>query len=128
METEKKEITSSEQKVNHQKEKIIELCKQNKISIRKLESDLGISNGYIGKVKNGYPYDKVVMIAEYFGVNPSDIAGAELGSSKAFQKAKSIQQAFDERPEMRTLFQLAKDAPVEDIEYVIKKLKSLKEK
>lgn len=50
-------------------EKIQTLCKQRGISIRRLETDLEMSNGYIGKMKSSKPNaEAVVKIAKYFQV------------------------------------------------------------
>lgn len=52
-------------------DKIKDLCKKKKVSITKMEKDLGFSNGYIGKLKDKMPTDRAVMIAEYLGL-PDD--------------------------------------------------------
>lgn len=51
--------------------KIKELCKQNKISVRKLEIDLGFGNNYIARLTDTMPADRAVKVAEYFGL-PAD--------------------------------------------------------
>lgn len=59
-------------------EKIAALCKQKGISIRRLESDLGFSNGYISKMKNSTPNaDAVSKVAWYFQVPAESLENDE---------------------------------------------------
>ena len=52
------------------KDRIKELCKEHKISLNKLESELGFGTGYISKLDKSTPNTKKIeMIAEYFGVS-----------------------------------------------------------
>lgn len=51
-------------------EKIKELCKKKKITISKLEEDLGLSQGSVCKWGNVSPsVDKVKKVADYLKVN-----------------------------------------------------------
>lgn len=58
-------------------ERIDQLCKENKISINKLESILGFSASSIQKLKttNSPSVDKVAKIADYFGVSVDYLIG-----------------------------------------------------
>lgn len=57
-------------------ENIRMLCKQRKVSISKLESDLFLSPGLISRWNKSIPaLDKVMTIAEYFGVSIDDLVG-----------------------------------------------------
>ena len=50
-------------------ERVKAICKERKIPISKLESDLGFSNGYIGQLRKGvFPSDRLAMIANYLEV------------------------------------------------------------
>ena len=52
---------------------IRDLCKKNKISIRKLEVDLGFSAGSASKWDDSSPsFDRVVKICDYFGITLDD--------------------------------------------------------
>ena len=73
-------------------ERVKRICKDRKIPISKLESDLGFSNGYIGQLRKGvFPADRLAKIANYFCVTidylltgekeKSPISG-EIGPSK----------------------------------------------
>ena len=57
-------------------EKIKELCKENKVSVLKLETSLGFGNGTIGKWKKHTPsHDKLKKVADFFGVSVDYILG-----------------------------------------------------
>lgn len=50
-------------------ERVRAICKERKIPISKLESDLGFSNGYVGQLKKGvFPADRLAKIASYLGI------------------------------------------------------------
>lgn len=52
------------------KERIKELCKKNKISVNKLETDLGFGTGYVSKLNKSTPnVKKIKLIADYFHVS-----------------------------------------------------------
>lgn len=52
------------------KERIKELCKANKISVNKLETDLGFGTGYVSKLDKSTPnMSKLSQIADYFNVS-----------------------------------------------------------
>lgn len=50
-------------------ERVKSICKERKIPISKLESDLGFSNGYVGQLRKGvFPADRLAKIANYLKV------------------------------------------------------------
>ena len=50
------------------KERVKDLCKENGISLNKMEQEIGVASGYLSKLDN--PGIKIVIhIAEYFGVD-----------------------------------------------------------
>lgn len=50
-------------------ERVRSICKERKIPISKLESDLDFSNGYVGQLKKGvFPADRLAKIASYLDV------------------------------------------------------------
>lgn len=51
------------------KERIKTLCKENGISVNKLEKTLGFGTGYIAKLENSVPNTaKIQLIADFFNV------------------------------------------------------------
>lgn len=56
------------------KERIQELCKKKKVSMNKVETDLGFGKGYISKLGKSTPnIAKIRQIAEYFQVSVNDL-------------------------------------------------------
>lgn len=69
-------------------ERVKKLCKDRKIPISRLEKELGFANGYISQLRKGvFPSNRLVEIAEYFGVSvdyllgQTDVSGFEGGSA-----------------------------------------------
>ena len=55
---------------------IKELCRENRTSIPRLEKEVGLSNGSIYNWNKSYPsIDKVVKVADYFGVTIDELIG-----------------------------------------------------
>lgn len=51
-------------------ERVKKICKEKKIPLSKLESDLGFGNAYISGLKKGvFPNDRLEKIAEYLNVS-----------------------------------------------------------
>lgn len=58
---------------------IKDLCRENGISIPKLEKEVGLSNGSIYNWNKSYPsIDKVVKVADYFDVSVDRLIGREV--------------------------------------------------
>lgn len=56
------------------KERIQELCKKKKVSMNKVETDLGFGKGYISKLGKSTPnIAKIRQIADYFQVSVNDL-------------------------------------------------------
>lgn len=54
--------------------KVSDLCKQRNISISRLEKELGIGNGTIGRWEKSSPtVEKIKRVADYFGVTVDDL-------------------------------------------------------
>ena len=57
-------------------ELVIQICKERKIPIKKLEQDCGFSNGYIRGLRQGkFPAPRLYKVAEYLKVSPEYLAG-----------------------------------------------------
>lgn len=62
-------------------ERVIKLCKERKIPIKKLEQDCGFSNGYIRNLREGkFPSPRLYKIAEYLNVSPEFLMGVSSNS------------------------------------------------
>ena len=63
---------------------VVTLCNARKISVAKLEREIGLSNGTVGKWKKTSPtIDNVVKVAEFFGVTIDSLVSEELNHSLA---------------------------------------------
>lgn len=59
-------------------EKIVEICKDRKIAISRLEKACGFSNGYIRGLKRGdMPSNKLAKVADFLGVSTEYLSGEE---------------------------------------------------
>ena len=81
------------------KERIQLLCKQNQVSMNKLETDLEFGKGYISKLGKSTPnIAKLQKIADYFGVSLD-----YLSSGKSSESNESVLTKKDERDIQRDL-------------------------
>lgn len=57
--------------------KVAQLCKQRGISIAKLEKEVGIGNGTIGRWEKSSPtVESIKKVADYFGVSVDSLISA----------------------------------------------------
>lgn len=63
-------------------ERLLWLCKINGYSMNKVEKECGLSCGYLKNVKNP-TIDKIVVLADYFGVSIAEIIGEETKKATA---------------------------------------------
>lgn len=67
------------------------LCKKNQVSISKLEADLFLSPGLISRWNKNMPsLDKIVDIADYFGVSIDELAGRSSSPTDNFSSGRFI--------------------------------------
>lgn len=115
-------------------EKIQELCDGRGIAITALEKELGWGRGSIGKLKKGggMSTDRLQALAEYFQVSTDFMLGVpNLGPQNGTgwyineETAKAAQEVFDD-PDLRILFDAARDSRPEDIRMAAEMLRRLK--
>lgn len=104
-------------------EKIKELCKNNGISVFRLEKELGIGNGTIGKWgKNGRApnYAHLKKVADYFRVPVSYLTGEEQkekppaqGGGLSERDARLVEWFRSLPPEKQKALLISQDGPVE---------------
>lgn len=71
-------------------ERVLELCKERKVSVAKLERELGFGNGYIRGLKKGViQLDRLSKIADYFNVSVNYLSGID--------EMPDFNQAFTEK-------------------------------
>lgn len=115
-------------------DKIQELCEKQGIAITALEKELGWGRGSIGKLKKGASTstDRLQALAEYFHVSTDYLLEVQnLGPQNDTgwyinnETAKAAQDVFDD-PDLRILFDAARDSRPEDIRMAAEMLKRLK--
>lgn len=113
-------------------ERIEQLRKNRKISQGNLEKELGFSNGSISKWRNSNPTtERLQKIADYFGVSVDYLmTGEEREGDKYYinEETAEMAQAIFENPDLRVLFDAAKDATSEDLKTTYDMLMALKKK
>lgn len=97
-------------------------CQEKGISTRKLEIDLGFSNGYLNpKRRKKLPYDRAVLIAEYLGINLNRILNLpEETSYQLDPEASKIAREVSDSKELKIIFNNLHKVDKEDIEFVVK--------
>ena len=94
------------------------LCKNNGISLKALEKELGYSNGSLAKAKV-IPSDRILELSRYFHVSMEFLTtGEEKEAGNAYylneETAKAAQEIFENK-ELRALFDATRDADPEDL-------------
>lgn len=115
-------------------DRIRELCRAKGITISMLERELGFSKGYISKIDKHKPsMERMTMIADYLGVDMRNIFADEVPTSGQYggyyedvETAKVAQEIF-ENPDMRILFDAARDSKPEDLRRAADLLKRFKQ-
>ena len=96
------------------KERIKKLCKDNGISLNKLEDTLGFGKGYLSKLNSSSPnVSNIKKIADYFGVSVDWIMDGKESESGYYlneETAKLAQEMFEDE-DMRSLFHMKRNMP-----------------
>lgn len=110
------------------KERIKKLCKDNGISLNKLEETLGFGKGYLSKLNSSTPnVSNIKKIADYFGVSVDwimDGSETEAGYYLNEETAKLAQEMFEDE-DMRSLFDMKRNMPPERFKTHIEFMKNL---
>lgn len=112
-------------------ERIKYLCQKNGISIRKLEQDCGFSHGSISKWDHHKPsFEKLRAVANYFN-EPVDyfITSVQSYEQQGYytdsETVEIAQMIFDD-PNLRILFDAARDCKPQDLLMAVDMLKRFK--
>lgn len=107
--------------------RITDLCKQNGISVRHLEMDLGFSNGQIKKMRGSkISSTKLQAIANYFDTSMEYLLTGEAPAFYTNTETAKIAQEIFEKPELRILFDASKNAAPEDLLFLAEMAKKMK--
>ena len=100
-------------------DEIKEICKTKGITIQDLEAAVGVSkNAMYRWDKNAPSVDKVKAVADYLGVSVDTLLGRTTAD-------EIREQAFNARPELRMLWDMAENMKPEDVAWLIEKAKRL---
>lgn len=102
-------------------DKIRALCEAKKISIKRMERDLGLADGSARKWNVSMPSaDKLFAIAEYFNVSPESLVKQDSSPEYYIDpEVAYMAQDLKDRPELKVLFDASKSMTKNDIEFVI---------
>ena len=109
------------------------------LTMKELAELIGVSEGTISRWESGeisnMKRDKIQLLAKALGVSPSVIMGwdpsddsTDIPSWYSDPRTAAIAQQIFDDPELRLLFDAAKDAKPEDLQLVHNMLKALKRK
>lgn len=91
-------------------EKIVEICKNRKIAISRLEKACGFSNGYIRGLKRGdMPSNKLAKVADFLGVSTEYLSGEEEPVYYLNPETAKLAQEMFEDKDMRALFDMKRN-------------------
>ncbi len=109
-------------------EKVKSLCDERGISIRKLEIELGIGNGIIGRWKHSKPNaERIKSVADYFNVSVNSLLDDEEDVEYYIDpEVTAIAEELKNRPELKVLFDASRNMSKETIEALIKFIDSNK--
>ena len=106
-----------------------ERIREARIALGMTQEELALRAGYSGRsainkieVGKSVPGQKyLIEISKALDVSPSWLLGTD-------EKANALEDAFNRRPEMRILFDVAEDCTAEEIQKVIDLIETLKNK
>lgn len=101
-------------------DKVRTLCKDRGISIRKLESELGFSNGYINSCKSGkITLDRLVKIADYFSVFVGDLFDDEMGEVLEGSRIEKKRPDLERPTRIPVLGRVAAGIPITAVQEIV---------
>ena len=106
-------------------------CKKQKIAVSKMEKDLGFCNGYVRGLKDKIPLDRAKRISAYLGITLSclteDCTENTADDLGYFLDPETLSYAEELRhnPELKAVFDVARDMPKEKLEAIYNVLKQM---
>ena len=98
------------------RERIKNECKKKKISVAKLERDLGFANGYISQLNpETIQHGRLVKIANYLDVSVNYLLSGEENQYYFDDETAAIAQEIADNPELRMLFDITRDSDKEEL-------------
>ena len=110
-------------------QRIKSICKERKIPISRLESDLGFGNAYISGLKKGtVPDDRLKLISEYLGLSMNYlITGKEKESAFTVEMAKIDVQISNQSKRLKEYMLKLAELPKDKQENILNLIDMLSE-
>lgn len=103
------------------------LCQKNGLSFRKVEMDIGLSNGYIKSLATSQPSaEKLQKIASYFDTSVDYLLTGKEPTYYTHPESAEIAQEIFENPDLRILFDASRDISPDDMKFLIDMAKRMK--
>ena len=116
-------------------DRLKEICKAKGFRVTPTVKAVGLSSGVIDRWKKGGKptYETLKKLADYLDVPVEALTGEETSGRNTADRIESAElveylDQLRERPEMRMLFSVAKDANKKDIEAIVRFIESLNER
>ena len=112
-------------------ERLAALRRQRKLTQAELASQLGISKSAVSMYERGNrepELDLLQAMADFFGVSVSSLLGREEPLVNGDAELTGYLESLRDRPELRMLFSVTKDATKEDVEAAVKIIEALRGK
>ena len=110
-------------------EKVLNLCKERKIAVSKLEKECGFANGYIRQLKKGtFPTERLLKIAGFFSLPIEYFYDDREPQLSADPELDELLEQLKNRPECRMLFKLAADATADDVRQAVRIIEAIRRK
>ena len=114
------------------REIIKDLCEKKGISIQKLETELGFSNGSIAKSADNFKANRLLQISKYFNVSMEYLMGSEdfefdpetktweVNGYYQDDKTAELAEFLHKNPEYSVLFDASRKVKPEDLQKALK--------
>lgn len=108
--------------------RIMNLCDTRNVTVKAVETACGLSNGSIGKLRNGgkMSADRMLAIAEYFNVTVEYLLTGKQPEYYTHKETARIAQRIFDEPSQRILFDASEDLAPEDALFLAEMAKKMK--
>lgn len=107
-------------------ERIKELCREHGTNLSQLEKALGFANGSLAKSDEKIQSWRLKAIADYFGVTIEYLLTGEQSMYYTNPETAKIAQELYDDPNLRMLFDAAKDCPPDQLQLAARMLQIFK--
>ena len=109
-------------------QRIKSICKERKIPISRLESDLGFGNAYISGLKKGtVPDDRLKLISEYLGLSMNYLITGEEPNSEFTPEQATLDLLLSQDMELKEALKLYATLSDEKKKHIVETIKIMSE-